>query len=81
MYGENEIMGTELISLMSRLRKVKNMDDVKQVQEYGETLLRQKKNEAILTIMTVAEELGDSEILDSVDKMKEYLQTVLVAKK
>ena len=46
-----------------------------------ETLLRQKKNEAILTIMTVAEELGDSEILDSVDKMKEYLQTVLVAKK
>ena len=81
MYGENEIMGTELISLMSRLRKVKNMDDVKQVQEYGEPLLRQKKNEAILTIMTVAEELGDSEILDSVDKMKEYLQTVLVAKK
>ncbi len=74
-------MGTELISLMSRLRKVQNMDDVKQVQEYGETLLRQKKNEAILTIMTVAEELGDSEILDSVDKMKEYLQTVLVAKK
>ena len=81
MYGENEIMGTELISLMSRLRKVKNMDDVKQVQEYGEMLLRQKKNEAILTIMTVAEELGDSEILNSVDKMKEYLQTVLVAKK
>ena len=74
-------MGTELISLMSRLRKVQNMDDVKQVQEYGETLLRQKKNEAILTIMTVAEELGDSEILDSVDKMKEYLQSVLVAKK
>jgi hypothetical protein len=73
-------MGTELISLMSRLRKVKTMDDVKQVQEYGETLLRQKKNEAILTIMTVAEELGDSEILDSVDKMKEYLQSVLVTK-
>ena len=74
-------MGTELISLMSRLRKVKNMDDVKQVQEYGEMLLRQKKNEAILTIMTVAEELGDSEILDSVDKMKEYLQSVLTTKK
>ena len=70
-------MGTELISLMSRLRKVQNMDDVKQVQEYGEMLLRQKKNEAILTIMTVAEELGDSEILNSVDKMKEYLQSVL----
>ena len=74
-------MGTELISLMSRLRKVQNMDDVKQVQEYGEMLLRQKKNEAILTIMTVAEELGDSEILDSVDKMKEYLQSVLTTKK
>ena len=74
-------MGTELISLMSRLRKVQNMDDVKQVQEYGEMLLRQKKNEAILTIMTVAEELGDSEILNSVDKMKEYLQSVLTTKK
>lgn len=74
-------MSTELISLMSRLRKVQNMDDVKQVQEYGEMLLRQKKNEAILTIMTVAEELGDSEILDSVDKMKEYLQSVLTTKK
>ncbi|MBR2425402.1 MAG: hypothetical protein IKB16_01545 [Lentisphaeria bacterium] len=74
-------MGTELISLMSRLRKVQNMEDVKQVQEYGETLLRQKKNEAILTIMTVAEELGDSEILDSIDKMKDYLQTVLSTNK
>ena len=74
-------MGTELISLMSRLRKVQNMEDVKQVQEYGETLLRQKKNEAILTIMTVAEELGDSEILNSIDKMKDYLQTVLSTNK
>lgn len=74
-------MGTELISLMSRLRKVQNMEDVKQVQEYGETLLRQKKNEAILTIMTVAEELGDSEILNSIDKMKDYLQTVLSSNK
>ena len=74
-------MGTELISLMSRLRKVQNMEDVKQVQEYGETLLRQKKNEAILTIMTGAEELGDSEIINSIDERKDYLKTVLSSNK
>ena len=44
-------------------------------------MLRQKKNEALLTIMTVAEELGDSEILNSIDKMKDYLQSVLTEKK
>ncbi|MBR2435395.1 MAG: hypothetical protein IKB22_07985 [Lentisphaeria bacterium] len=70
-------MNIELISLMSRLRKVKSMDDLEPVREYGETLLRQKKNEAILTLMTVAEELGDEEILESVDRMKEYLVTVI----
>lgn len=74
-------MDTELIFLMSKLRKVQTMEDLKQVQEYGESLLRQKKNEALLTIMTVAEELGDSEILNSIDKMKDYLQSVLTEKK
>lgn len=74
-------MDTELIFLMSKLRKVQTMEELKQVQEYGESLLRQKKNEALLTIMTVAEELGDSEILKSIDKMKDYLQSVLTEKK
>lgn len=74
-------MDTELIFLMSKLRKVQTMEELKQVQEYGESLLRQKKNEALLTIMTVAEELGDSEILNSIDKMKDYLQSVLTEKK
>ena len=74
-------MDTELIFLMSKLRKVQTMEDLKQVKEYGESLLRQKKNEALLTIMTVAEELGDSEILKSIDKMKDYLQSVLTEKK
>ena len=74
-------MDTELIFLMSKLRKVQTMEELKQVKEYGESLLRQKKNEALLTIMTVAEELGDSEILNSIDKMKDYLQSVLTEKK
>lgn len=74
-------MDTELIFLMSKLRKVQTMEELKQVKEYGESLLRQKKNEALLTIMTVAEELGDSEILKSIDKMKDYLQSVLTEKK
>ena len=74
-------MDTELIFLLSKLRKVQTMEELKQVKEYGESLLRQKKNEALLTIMTVAEELGDSEILKSIDKMKDYLQSVLTEKK
>ena len=81
MHRKRAENGYRIDFLMSKLRKVQTMEELKQVKEYGESLLRQKKNEALLTIMTVAEELGDSEILKSIDKMKDYLQSVLTEKK
>lgn len=72
-------MNYELVMLVSRLRKVERLEDLGEVKGLAESMMRKAKNEAILTLMTVAEELGDQEVLDSVDELKRYLKTVLKA--
>lgn len=70
-------MDYDMITLVSKLRNVKNMEELSEVKELGESFVRKQKNYAILTLMAVAEEMGNDEILDSIDKMKEYLNIVL----
>ena len=72
-------MNYELVMLVSRLRKVERLEDLGEVKGLAESMMRKAKNEAILTLMTVAEELGDQEVLGSVDELKRYLKTVLKA--
>lgn len=70
-------MNYDLITLVSKLRSVENPEQLAEVKALGETMLRREKNYALLTLMAVAEECGDAEILGSVDKLREYLGSVL----
>ena len=70
-------MNYDLITLVSKLRHVENMEQLNDVKALAETFMRKEKNSAILTLMAVAEELGSDEILSSVDKLREYLNSVI----
>lgn len=70
-------MNYDLITLVSKLRHVETLEQLNEVKELAETFMRKEKNTAILTLMAVAEELGDEEILSSVEKLREYLKTVI----
>ena len=70
-------MNYDLITLVSKLRHVENMEQLNDVKDLAETFMRKEKNSAILTLMAVAEELGSDEILSSVDKLREYLNSVI----
>lgn len=74
-------MDYDMITLVSKLRNVKSMEELDEVKELGESFIRKQKNYAILTLMAVAEELGDAEILNSVDKLKIYLNSILKKEK
>ena len=70
-------MNYDLITLVSKLRNVKTMEELEAIKELGEGFMRKEKNYALLTLMAVAEELGTQEVLDSVEKMRDYLKTIL----
>lgn len=74
-------MDYDMITLVSKLRNVKNMEELAEVKELGESFVRKQKNYAILTLMAVAEEMGDKEVLESVDKLKVYLSSILKKEK
>ena len=70
-------MNYDLITLVSKLRNVKTMEELEAIKELGEGFMRKEKNYALLTLMAVAEEVGTQEVLDSVEKMRDYLKTIL----
>lgn len=70
-------MNYDLITLVSKLRHVESVEDLSSVKDLAESFMRKEKNNAILTLMAVAEELGEEEILDSVDELRSYLEKLV----
>ena len=66
-------MNYDLIVLLSKLRQVENMDQLQEVKEFAETILRREKNYALLTLMAVADEFGETEITGTLDKLRNHL--------
>ncbi|MBQ9753493.1 MAG: hypothetical protein IJV93_01940 [Lentisphaeria bacterium] len=66
-------MNYDLIVLLSKLRQVENMDQLQEVKEFAETVLRREKNYALLTLMAVADEFGEEEITGTLDKLRNHL--------
>lgn len=69
-------MNYDLISLVSKLRSVETVEELAEVKALGESLMRKEKNYAILTLMAVADELGEEEIISSVEKLRGYLDSI-----
>ncbi len=70
-------MNYDLITLVRKLRDVESPEQLNDLKEFGNSLLRKEKNYAILTLMAVAEEFGDEEVLASVEKLREHLGQLL----
>ena len=66
-------MNYDLIVLLSKLRQVENMDQLQEVKEFAETILRREKNYALLTLMAVADEFGETEITGTLEKLRNHL--------
>ena len=66
-------MNYDMIVLVSKLRQVENMEQLQDVKDFAETVLRREKNYALLTLMAVADEFGESEITETLDKLRNHL--------
>ena len=76
MYEGKRNVDYDLIMLVSKLRQVETLEQLKAVKELGETFMRKEKNYALLTLMALAEGMGEKEITETWDKMREHLRNL-----
>ena len=69
-------MNYDLVVLVSKLRQVKDLEQLQEVKDLAETFLRREKNYALLTLMAVANELGEEEITGTLDKLRSHLSKI-----
>lgn len=69
-------MNYDLIALVGKLRQVENLEQLQEVKDLAENYLRREKNYALLTLMAVAEELGEDEISGTLDKLRAHLSNL-----
>jgi hypothetical protein len=69
-------MNYDLVVLVSKLRQVKDLEQLQEVKDLAETFLRREKNYALLTLMAVANELGEEEITGTLDKLRSHLSEI-----
>jgi len=67
-------MNYDLITLVSKLRQVETLEQLKEVKELAESFMRREKNFALLTLMAVGEELGEEEISEPLEKLHRHLR-------
>ncbi len=70
-------MNYDLFVLASKIRKVENMEQLQDLKGFAETLMHREKNYALLTLMAVAEEMGEEEILDTLDRLRAHVSNAL----
>ena len=66
-------MNYDLLILVSKLRQVENIEQLREVKDLAETFLRREKNYALLTLLAVSEEFGPDEITRTLDKLHGHL--------
>nr|VFJ49560.1 MAG: hypothetical protein BECKFW1821A_GA0114235_102334 [Candidatus Kentron sp. FW] len=59
--------------LLNRLKSVESLDDLNDVKELGDSILRKEKRRALLTLLAIAEEIDNEEIMDSIEKLSGYV--------
>nr|VFJ43864.1 MAG: hypothetical protein BECKFW1821A_GA0114235_100553 [Candidatus Kentron sp. FW] len=58
--------------LLNRLKSVESLDDLNDVKELGDSILRKEKRRALLTLLAIAEEIDNEEIMESIEKLSGY---------
>ena len=70
-------MDEDLLVLIKSINSVESLDELREVKELGNTVLRKKKRQALLTLMSISEELGKEEILRSIRDLEEVVGSAL----
>ena len=70
-------MNYDLFVLASKLRRVENLEQLRDVKEFAESLMNREKNYAVLTLMAVAEELGEEELVETLDRLRTHMDNML----
>ena len=70
-------MNYDLFVLASKLRKVENLEQLQEIKEFAESLMNREKNYAILTLLAVAEELGEEELIRTIDRLRSHMDNML----
>lgn len=69
-------MDNDFLTLIKKIKEVKNLDELSDLKELSDSFLRNKKREAILTLLSISEEMGEEEILTSVKDLTGYLENI-----
>jgi len=69
-------MDNDFLTLIKRIKEVKNLDELNDLKELSDNFLRNKKREAILTLLSISEEMGEEEILSSIKNLSGYLESI-----
>jgi hypothetical protein len=70
-------MDNDFLTLIKRIKDVNNLEELKDLKELSENFLRNKKREAILTLLSISEEMGEEEILNSIKDLSGYLDSIV----
>lgn len=74
-------MDRDLLILIKKIKEVNSLEELQDVKQLGESFLRNQKREAILTLLSIAEEMGEEEILSSIKNLSGHLETIVKEKK
>lgn len=74
-------MNKDLLLLIKRIKDVNSLEELQEVKDFSNALLRSQKRDAILTLMAISEEMGQEEILNSIHELTGYLHKIGEQKK
>ncbi|WP_298422567.1 hypothetical protein [uncultured Kordia sp.] len=70
-------MDKDLLHLIKEIKGVKSIDQLENIKELSNAILRNKKREAMMTILAISEEMGKEEILNSIKDLSGYLESIV----
>lgn len=69
-------MDKDLLHLIKEIKGVKSIDQLENIKELSNAILRNKKREAMMTILAISEEMGKEEVLSSIKDLSNYLESI-----
>jgi len=67
-------MNEDLLILVTKLRQVDDLDGLEEVKQLGESFLRKEKKQALMTLLSMSEEIGTADMLASVKDLTKVLE-------
>lgn len=69
-------MNEDLLSLVKKLNNIKNLEELEEAKELGNSFLRKEKRQALLTLLSISEEMGKEEIVESLKELSAFLENM-----